>query len=246
MTAQLHRRSFIWSMWFCTLLTMNIGMTLMSVGIILGLPIFVSVFLFLGGIYLGIGILAGDAIYTVSETGLRQQIGPMSWFKWVDKKIDRQFTWKDIQWVQMGTDVNRSFSEYHYLKIKLYRRPYRLQISSDQTDINEYNNFISVFNQLSGNEDEGPRTSSEKLITPSQLSDEEITKSRIASKIKVKPDFYSTIKAKILFYLFCLLLIGLIGLIVSTGIFKMTYALRFLIIIVPGMGYYYWRLFVKK
>jgi hypothetical protein len=206
MTAQLHRRSFIWSMWFCIFLTMNIGMTLMSVGIILGLPIFVSVFLLMGGIFLGIGLLAGEAVYTLDQIGLRQQIGPISWFKFVDKKIDRHFTWNDIKWVQMGTDVNRSFGEYHYVKIKLNQWPYHLQISSDKADINEYNNFISVFNQVSGNRETTQNNTEENSTIPTQLSDNfsPPVQQIIKPKIKVKPDFYSTKKAKIIFYFFCL------------------------------------------
>jgi len=58
-------------------------MFFMFVSILIGLPIFISVIALIGGIFLGIGLLAGEAVYTVDQNGLRQQIGPMSWFKWV-------------------------------------------------------------------------------------------------------------------------------------------------------------------
>lgn len=202
----------------------------------------------IGGIYLGIGILAGETVYTVDQFGLRQQIVPLSWFKWVDKKIDRQFTWQDIKWVQIGSDVNRSWGEYQYLKIKLNKWPHNLQLSSDKTDINEYNNFISVFNQINGNREENQYFSKEKISTPSQIYDVLRPKLDVvkSTKVRVKPKFYSTQKAKYIFYFLCILFLGLIGLMYTTGIFKITYAVRFLIIIIPGMGYYFWRLFMKE
>lgn len=249
MKAVFHRKTFIWSLGLCLLLIVNIGMSIMFLSIMFGMPIFVSMAALIGGILLGIGLLAGEATYTVDAFGLRQEIGPLNWFKLIDKKIDRHFSWKDIEWAQMGTDLNRSLVEYHYLKIKLTKWPYHLQLTSDKADLNEYNQFISVFNQLSGNSNKIEETNNEQINTPAQFSDvppSSIPYNAPNQKIKIKPDFYSTKKAKLLFIVFCIFILGIVSFIIDTGTIKITHALRFGLIIIPGMWYFYWRLFVRK
>ncbi len=82
MKAVFHRKTFIWSLGLCLLLIVNIGMSLMFLSIMFGMPIFVSMAALFGGILLalvggspimmlvlaGISmIIAGILVFTVKE-----------------------------------------------------------------------------------------------------------------------------------------------------------------------------------
>lgn len=238
MKAVFHRRSLVWSMALSLMIILTISMNLMFLSIMAGMPIFVSMAVLFGGIILGIGILGGEATYTVDKSGLTQEIRPLSWFKLIPKNIYRHFRWEEIAWYRQGSDMNRSFQEYFYLKIKLRRWPYSLQITSDKADPVQYAEFEKLFMQYA----DGVSLAGMVHDQVERPHSAEVTAAPLVHR---KPDFYQTTAARMLFWLFSAAFIGIIYFMNYTGIIKGSYIFRFLFIIIPGMGYFYYRIFVK-
>lgn len=223
------------ALWPSIIIVAGLGMQFMFIGIMTGLPVFVSMMLLFGGIYLGIAILAGESEYIADETGLTKKIGPLSFAKWVPKRIVRHFKWNEIEWYKAGSDLNRSLEPYQYLKVKVSKWPFHIQISSDKADLTGYEQFAQVFSQYVDNEPIVGPTIPE--VIPSFPG--------TTSSNKRRPEFYETRMAKLVFWGFALFLVGLIFWMNETGVFKWTYLYRFLFVIIPGMAYFYYRIYVK-
>jgi hypothetical protein len=220
------------------MIMVTIAMNLMFISIMAGMPTLVSMSVLFGGMMLGIGLLGGEATYTADESGFIQEIRPLPWFKFIPKNVYRHFRWEEIEWYRQGTDLNRSLQEYRYLKIKVNRWPYTLQITSDKADPVKYDEFEKVFMHFAdGTAIPGQSDDHTEVPHPAQKA--------IWVSAKRRPDFYDTLLARIIFWGFTAAFIGIIFLINFTGILKGTYIFRFLFVIIPGMGYFYYRIFVK-
>lgn len=238
MKAVFQRRSFIWSFGLSLMIVVAISMNLMFLSIMAGLPTLMSMLVLFGGMILGIGLLGGEATYSADESGFVQEIKPLSWFCFIPKNIYRHFKWDDIDWYRQGIDMNRSFQEYHYLKIKLKRWPYTLQITSDKADLEKYLAFEQVFmHYVDGSVIPGQSDDHTDIPHPAQKP--------LFTHPKRKPDFYDTVWARLLFWGFAIAFIGIIVMINYTGTLKGSYIFRFLFVIIPGMGYFYYRIFVR-
>lgn len=235
MRAVFKRRSFVMALWPSVILLSGLGMQGMFLAMMAGMPVFVSMLFLFGGIYLGLAILAGEAEYTADETGLTQKIDPLSFARWMPRKINRHFRWNEIEWFSLGSDMNRSLETYQFIKVKLHRWPYHLQISSDKANPVDFDHFAAVFSHYAEKEPTVKPILPE--VIPAAPYSEPATKRR--------PEFYETRTAKVVFWSFALFFVALIFWMNETGIFKWTYAFRFLFIIIPGMGYFYYRIYVK-
>lgn len=208
-------------------------MGMMFLSFIIGLGIWGSIIFLLGGIILGIGVFSGNCVYTINQNGIEQHITSLENFKWIPRNIQRKFSWDDIAWYRKGSDMNRSYLSYDYLKIKLRKWPYSLQLTNDKADVESYEVFVKVFENYAAD--------------PKQISDVSIDIPETThSPITRKPDFYDTLFAKIIFFALLALLCGIIYFMLATGNIKVTYVLRIGLIMIPGLAYFYYRIFVQN
>lgn len=207
-------------------------MSMMFLSFIIGLEVWGSIIFLLGGIILGIGIFSGNCVYTINQNGIEQRISSLDNFKWIPRNILRKFSWDDIAWYRIGSDMNRSFESYDYLKIKLKKWPYSLQLTNDKANADAYDEFVKVFENYAA----APHKKSMVKTETPDSNPAPITK---------KPDFYDTFLARIIFFIFMALLCGIIYFMLSTGNIKVTYVFRIGLIMIPGLAYFYYRIFVK-
>jgi hypothetical protein len=239
--------AFVWPFWPSMMAIIGLAMNGMYFMFFLGLPTLLTVLLFIGLIYLGVGLLAGEAVYTVSENGLDQHIGSMSWIKFARKNINRHFSWEDILWYKQGSELSRSLAEFQYLTIKLKKWPYSLQLNNKKADPTSFATFVINFMLNAELYNSGGKASDKPIAV--RISEPPKAKVHINQPkhlIETKPDFYKTTKARVIFWVFTFVFIALIGAMYATGIFKWSYAYRFLFVIIPGMAYMYFRIYVKK
>jgi hypothetical protein len=200
----------------------SFGMGLMFLMIYLGFPAWITVFIFLGVIYVLMDASLFKATYTLDENGIQEELAPSkNLFKALQTRR-RIFKWSDIKSYLLDEDLTRYHGPQKFLKIKFHNTRYQFHISEgyQPTAKQEFENFSKVFlNQVS-----------------------ELQKK--SSSIKTEVGFYKKPIAKILavFFLLAAISLTVLGFVMPLGI---TGAFRLGVIIIPGTLYMVNRVFKK-
>lgn len=228
--ASYQSKSFIrWGFWTNIWITVMISMSVIFPLSAIGVPIIVTMILFFGATYFSILALSGKSIYTITDKGIRQELQP-HWKKM--KLVVRDFSWDEIKAYELGTDLNRSRQEYHFLHIDVHKTPGLLRLNDDKGDKESFRIFAEAF---------------EKFANPAESANGYTPLATGSSQVKIrrKSGFYTTIWAKI----FTIVLIIFCGFMVDfalrNGMREFNWY-RLLVVVIPGTVYMIYRVFYKK
>lgn len=241
---------------------MSAGMTAMMITIFLGAPVVVSMVALMGPMFLVVGFTSGRTQYMLGPEYLEKRI--VTFFG--ARRIDKKYTWSAVKNFKEGEDMNRSLEQYKYIEVNFYGGE-TWQIT-DQKDKLTYPIFKQVFLQgvetyNSGNSltDTKPAYSSPVSVTPSTPDKAVNTTSAPLhtvtkatgktlpplTKIERKKTFYETIWARVFFWAMALLTSAIAGfMVLNPGYMSGSIAFKVSFVIIPGMGYLYYRVYVKK
>lgn len=213
------------------------GMSLMMLGIAIGLPIIANMALLMGAIYLVIKMRSGKAAYTVNEKGVQWQ--QKSHYK---KIFTTQFfPWEKIKSYTRGTDRTRSMEEYDYIKIYVEGPPGKLVFNTQRGDKKKFKEFVAAFEMYVEQKNTSPAT------TLSSRKGNYAKSASKGSKKKVvqKKNFYQTFFAKLLTLFFMALTLVFLYIWITGGL-SFTNLFRVFVIIIPGTLYMTKKVFFSK
>lgn len=215
------------------------GMGLMFITIMMGAHIFISMIALFAGILLVYGYKVGKITYDLYADGIHMRIRKFIPYFLKKKEAERFIVWRSIRSFKNDIDQKRGGGEYEFLKLYLDQSPGEVWIT-DQLDKNGFQMFKIEFYEIVRKEHEAskkPSTSEDKMI-----GDVETTKSK---HLVEKRSFYKSNAAKALTIFFILVAVGLAVNNQMQGLsFRNLFRLE--LIIIPGITYMVYRVFVKQ
>ncbi|WP_416438464.1 hypothetical protein [Phnomibacter sp. MR] len=239
--AVFNSRSFRLPFLMSIFIIMQISMGAMFFPIIVGAPIWISAGVLFASIFLSIGLLAGHCSYSLHPQGITQQIRSFSWMPVFKKTTVRHFSWQDIQTYKMGSDLSRSMEQYNYLYISVRRFPYQLRLSDHQWDKQAFLHFVQAFEaQVTA------QATQQKSPISTSSSSNTVLDAAPNMSIKRKPSFYERPIAHVVFWILAIGSGLLAWFMTEYELTQARYLNRFSVIIIPGLSYFAYRLYIKK
>jgi hypothetical protein len=222
-----HTRSFISNPIGSIVQATIVGLVLMSLGISLNAPIYVSMALLFSGILLVYANSIGSVHYQLFHEGIGQTYTSWAASKFGRKSKSRFFKWNDIRSYKNDREMRRNTQEYEYLKLYLNKNPGQLWIT-DQVNSEGFRLFKEQFLMLMNE-----KTSVSESMQTSEVS--------LPARQK---SFYESLTARIITLFFLFLCGGLIYWAAAYGM-RETNWIRLAGILVPGTAYLVYRVFFR-
>ncbi len=229
----------------------GLGSGLMFVAIWLGAGTIISMIALMGPMVLAALFFGGSGFYWIDENGIGKTIKARISYEKLNSSVQEYFTWKEISSFKHGKDLNRSLQEYEYLEIKLPgARVWQITDQDNKPDFarfrDEFLQKIQAYNAVDQSAgviaaDEAPHQSAAfKQVPPVAVKTQ-------AHQIEQEKTFYERPIARILFWAIAAV-VGYLAffLMQNPGYIKPTYIFRFAFVLVPGLAYFFYRLYVKK
>jgi hypothetical protein len=215
--------------------------------IYLGVPVFISILLMIGFIYVLIRHSIFRTTVTINREFIYAEYKPYTSKSFVREK---KFTykWSDVLWYKWDKDWIRYGGEMEFLKIK-FRDNNVIKVTNDSKSeiVGNFDEFRNAFLLLAEYEDD-ISNQLESPISSSAMDYKEISTMDIPVKnttITRKPGFYTTTFAKVLSIIFAATAVGL-GYMLITMSHSSTSWFKFFAVIIPGVGYMLYRSFFVK
>lgn len=228
------------SFWVLVYLMVSAGMFGMFVVMILTSNVLLAMAGLLIPMLLVIGFFAGKTEYVIDSEGLHKTLSTFI----RGRKVERKYLWRDVKSFKEGSDVSRSMEEYNYLEID-FEGGDTWQLS-DQRDKPGFENFKAAFKQAIETYNGQVAVTGVPHAPESPVT--QATTSPLSAKHKIvqKKTFYETAGAKVFFWVMAVFISGIMGfLFLNPEYGGATTTFRLSFIILPGMGYLYYRLYVK-
>lgn len=229
-------------------LMFSAGMAAMFVTIFLGLPVVVSIVALLVPMFLIVGYTSGKTEYIIDSLFLEKKLNTF----FGNRRIDKQYTWNEVSSFKEGKDMNRSYEEYSFIEINF--KDWTTWQITDQVDKAGFEKFREVFLQAvqQRNEPATETSSAQATVAAAHVSavSQSANKPQAATAnhlIIQKKTFYETVWAKVFFWAMALFVSGIWGfLLVNPQYRSFTTGFRITFVIIPGLLYLYYRIYVKR
>ncbi|MFN8286096.1 MAG: hypothetical protein U0V74_05045 [Chitinophagales bacterium] len=231
----------------------GLGTAGMYLAILCGAGAIVSMLALMGPMVLAALFFGGEGFYWIDENGIGKTITSSINYKKLNSSTQEYFTWKEVVSFKHGQDLNRSLNQYEYLEIKLPgSRIWQITDEANKADFvrfrAEFLSRIQTYNAVDKSAEvmqksEAPHMAAEASTT------KEVTSPRgpITHNIKQEISFYERPVAHLIFWIiFGGVVYVAYFLWQHPGYIKATYVFRFAFIIVPGLLYFFYRLYGKK
>ena len=185
--------------------------------------------------------------YTVNGKGILQESVPYLRGFTLMKNKTEFYPWSEVTSYKADSDLNRSLFEKQYIKV-FFKNGKRINILEGKSEAEslEFFKFKEVFESLVDNYN---NTSSYTISQDQKAGDSSPTvtgnRSFVNPPIKHLKGFYSTFHAKILTLIFLILTLA-VAYPLYLGYGSASSYFRFLVILIPGTGYMFYRSFIKK
>ncbi len=229
------------------MLWLQVLLGIMFLCIYMGVPMFLSILIMIGLIYVLIRHSIFRTTVTINSEFICAEYKPYSRKSFVREK---KFTykWSDILWYKWDKDWVRYSGEMEFLKIK-FRDNNVIKITNDTKSeiVGSFEEFRNAFLKLAEYDEEMDDKSKFSIPTSSEENHEEkiVEIPRKTPPIIRKPGFYSTTFAKVLSIFFAIVVIGL-GYMLMTMSHSSTSWFKYFAVIIPGVGYMLYRTFFGK
>lgn len=229
------------------LLWLQVLLGIMFLCVYLGVPVFLSIIIMIGLIYVLIRHSIFRTTITINREFIHAEYKPYTHKSFVREK---KFTykWSDILWYKCDKDWVRYSGEMEFLKIK-FRDNNVIKVTNDTKSeiIGSFDAFRNTFLLLA--DDEEVISEKSKSMFPTSVEGyNELHAVEISEKphhITRKPGFYSTRFAKVLSIFFTLITIGLAFMLITMNHSTISW-FKYFAVIVPGVGYMLYRSFISK
>jgi hypothetical protein len=232
-----------------------LGTTLMFFGIIIGVPVILSMVLLFAGIGIPYGYGMGKVQYSLTQQGIEQNIRRFIPYAVKGKEEIRIITWDKISSFKTDTDKKRYGGDYEYIKIYLKTSPGEVWIT-DQQDKAGFQIFKDAFLLMVGDVNAqkvkaATATLQQQPVTVNYPSINEGHNRQQSGHlhpinenplIRQRKSFYETFFAKALTLFFTLFTILLIWIISYQGM-HFTNWFKLMFIVLPGTVYMLYRVF---
>lgn len=236
-----------------------VSMAFMFAFIALGLPMILTIVLFLGIMFLAIFSFMYNGEYWIDGHQLEEKLTPKLKFMPFLKPQHNFYKWDELDSYLSDSNTGRYGGEQRYLKL-VFKGPKRVATIGDGTDVNgkeSFTNFLTFFSSLLA--DDGQVTQSNSVDTPvsthetvSSTQTETIaTPSAKPIKAKAEKSFYEGIWGKVLAIFFLLISITFMTVYFFPELFggiklKGTNSWKLWAIVIPGTLYMMKRAFFSS
>lgn len=218
-------------------IVVGISLTIMYIGIFIGIPVTLNVILFVGSMFLMLNFLTTYATFTITENKLLRTLNSTNF---LTKNVkSKEYEWRDVSAYKNGTDKGRYRGEFQFLEIK-FRNGEKWKI----TDMyGEGKSDFKLFLQCFSENVEAFNNEHKKLPPAASMNTDVLSMPEQDLFIKRNKTFYESILGKIITVLLgiFILLIFLFARPYMNGfsIFKLYFVL------IPGFAYMAYRAFIK-
>ena len=237
-------------MWVALLIVVQVSMGLMFIPIFLELHFLFAMAALFGGITLCIGLLSGETVYSIDEQGIAVQIRPMLPWKWWKYEKKKFYAWNRISSYSIGEDMTRGLEKFHFINVEVHGLANDLKISDNGKFFAGFEEFKSAFIAIVEARNvriTGTADAASTLQSAAAHGAKPVIAPPKEKLIQRKRSFYERPIAKIITVLFILLMTGV-------GIFYLYYpqylkwehVFKISFIIIPGIGYLFYRSFLEK
>lgn len=233
------------------------GMTLMFFGIMLGVPVFISMLLLLGGIGIAFGYGIGKVTYQLTHGGVVQKIRRFIPYALKHKEETRTLAWSNITSYKNDIEKKRYSGEYEYLKLYLNISPGEIWVTNQQDD-RGFQQFKAAFMEKIGAiNSQRQNTGSNPFQTAAQNPNNPASYEKYAAEnfpslqavpslnIKERKSFYETFFAKLLTIFFILVTLLLIWIFSYKGMHLNNW-FKLMFIVLPGTVYMIYRVYFPQ
>lgn len=193
-----------------------------------------------------IGFTSGSTEYSMDGEGLSKHL--TTYLR--SRKVGKLYPWSAVKSYKIGSDLSRSYGEYNYLEINFTGND-TWQLT-DQKDKVGFESFKQVFLQAVAVYNAQDATAPDIAMVPhvpiaaTAVSDISV-ETTSTQKIEQKKSFYETAWAKVFFWAMAFLISGVMGfLFLNPEYGSVATTFRLLFVIMPGMAYLYYRVYVKR
>lgn len=209
--------------------------------IALGIPMLITIGLFIGSIFLGFKMVTGEVWYTLDDDGLTKEVSPSMLKDFWKKQTFQFYPWTQIKSFRAGREASRSYEEFEFITI-FTESGKKLEINDKKGDKESFKRFLEAFRHYVAEVDAGNLADPNKPISRSIDPDPP----KIKHHIEEKPNFYQTVAAKILTIGFTIAFLVLAFLVFIVGLGTVTSIFRLSFILIPGTIYMIYRVFIRK
>lgn len=241
------------------LLATFVSMAFMFGFIAMGVPIFITIAVFLGIMFLSIFSFVYDGEYWIDGNQLEEKLTPKLKFMPFIKAQHNFYKWGDLESYLSDSNMNRYSGEQRYLKL-VFKDPKRVvNVGEGNTALSKesFTNFLNHFgNLLADDSSDAPaaNTSSQPSTTVKAQNSEQDTNTTSTTKpIKAKAEksFYDGVWGKVLAIVFLGITVVFLAIFLFPDAFggiKMngTSKWRLFAVLIPGTIYFVSRAFFKK
>lgn len=219
----------------------QLGLWVMFVGVLVGLPVLVNVILLVGVIAAVLYVCSAEILYSLEDSGLTRSIQPKV-LKSTRLTRQEHVKWERIVWYTLDHDRNRSWQAYPYLLIKGKKPAFQWKIAGKNMQDTAFDQFARSFIQSIpasslphlGAEPQSPQGHPDN---PSRVDTSSTTPT-----VRSRASFYRTKWAKGLAILFVIVDVLLIGGALTGGItLSATSMYRLIAVLLPGTAYVLYR-----
>lgn len=184
------------------------SMAFMFIFIVLGLPMLVTIVLFLGIMFLSIFSFIYDGEYWIDEEQLEEKLTPKLKFMPFLKPQHNFYKWGELDSYLADSNLTRYSGEQHYLKL-VFKTPKRVVNIGEGNNVESkatFINFMAFFNSLLA--DDAQQTTATENTSPlatvkAQNTEPQTTHSPVKPiKAKAEKSFYDGVWGKVLAIVF--------------------------------------------
>lgn len=222
------------------------GMAGMFLLIVLSGNVILAVVGLIAPMLLVIGFTSGSTEYSINEEGLSKHL--TTYLR--NHKVAKQYPWSAVKSYKIGSDLSRSYGEYNYLEINFAGND-TWQLT-DQKGKTGFENFKQAFLRAVAVYNAQDAAAPDITMLPHPpIAATGVSKISVTTtptqKIEQKKTFYETPWAKVFLGVMALWISGVMGfLFLNPEYGSVATTFRLLFIIMPGMAYIYYRVYVKR
>ncbi len=228
-------------------IALGIGMSLLFIGIFLGLPAYASTILLVGIMFLVISYMSVYATFSISPTMLSRQLNkkkPLSGNVW------KEYQWSDVKAYKNGMDKGRYRGEFHYLEIKFKNGDewtltdmYGERYDTYKVFLDHFLTFVQTYNEQHKAPDQPAKT----IMLSTPLAEKPLELKVVSQQqlpIERQKTFYETIWAKIFTISLGIFIVWIV--IIGRPYMNITSIFKVIVVLIPGFIYMAYRSFIRK
>lgn len=202
----------------------------------------VAVVVLVGSMFAMMKFITGPALFTIDEQGITRELNTTLGFSKDRKPRIEHFGWDKLQWFKEGRDRGRFSAEYQYVTVHFKNGTEWMITDNNGVRKAEFEVFRTEFLALVNgyNQRVAPAPVHTEATVPV------VPETATAPPIQQRRTFYETVWAKVFTVALGALIVFFIFLMLTTNYVGLTSIFKIFVILIPGFGYMWYRVFREK